>query len=190
MQYFNINSGTTVSHPSRLVRVLGLATAAAFALTACGAASSEQASPSTASATVAAADKTAALVMHNAWVKAASSGMTAAFGEIENSSDQPVQVVAARSSASGEVQLHETKPDANGAMMMSQVKGGFTIPAHGTLALEPGANHLMFMGVTSALKPGDDVTVTLEFADASTFEFTAPVKDFAGANESYSHGTK
>jgi copper(I)-binding protein len=43
----------------------------------------------------------------------------------------------------------------------------------------------MFMDVTAPLRAGDDTTITLTFSDASTVDITAPVKEFAGANENY-----
>ena len=71
---------------------------------------------------------------------------------------------------------------------MREVKGGFTIPAGGSFALEPGANHLMFMGLMAPLQAGATVEVTVTFDDGSTFTFEAPVKDYSGANENYETG--
>lgn len=189
----SLRSSSKPSTSSR-ARVLGVVVIAALALTGCGASAGASAGAVSEQAThshVDAASETAGeVIIHDPWVKAVDSGMTAAFGVVENPSDQPLHVVAASSSIAKEVQLHETKPGADGTMKMSEVDGGFTIPAKGKLTLEPGGNHLMFMGVNTAVKPGEDVTVTLTFADESTFEFTAPVKEFTGANENYSHGTK
>jgi copper(I)-binding protein len=75
----------------------------------------------------------------------------------------------------------------DGNMLMREKDGGFTVPAGSEHELSPGADHIMFMGLDQDLEPGAEVTVTLEFDDGSTHEFTAPVKDFEGANESY-HG--
>lgn len=68
------------------------------------------------------------------------------------------------------------------------MEGGFVIPAGGEFALAPGANHIMLMDLQSPLLAGDETTFTLTFSDDSTYEFTAPVKDYSGANENYDEG--
>ncbi|WP_043361417.1 copper chaperone PCu(A)C [Microbacterium testaceum] len=134
------------------------------------------------------ASESAVFSSSNVWVKAADGGMTAGFGELTNTGDTDLTVVSATSPATSSMQLHETVQNENGQMIMREVEGGFVIPAHGSLALAPGGNHLMFMDVTSPLRAGDDTTITLTFSDASTVEITAPVKEFAGANENYDDG--
>ena len=123
------------------------------------------------------------LTVKDAWVKAADSGMTAAFGEIKNSSDHEITIVSGTSPATSEVQLHEVVDST-----MRQVEGGFVIPAGGTLTLQPGGFHLMFLDVPSPITAGETVSITLTLDDGSTFTFTAVAKDFAGANESYDGG--
>jgi copper(I)-binding protein len=120
----------------------------------------------------------------DSWVKAAESGMSAGFGVLTNDSDTDVTVVSAASPASSMLELHETVENDSGEMVMQPVEG-FTIPAGGDFALEPGANHIMFMDLTAPLVAGDEVEITLTFSDGSTFTFTAPVKEYSGANETY-----
>lgn len=134
------------------------------------------------------AAESASFSSSDVWVKAADDGMTAGFGELTNTGDTDLTVVSATSPATSSMQLHETVQNENGQMVMREVEGGFVIPAHGSLALAPGGNHLMFMDVTAPLRAGDDTTITLTFSDASTVDITAPVKEFAGANENYDGG--
>lgn len=150
-----------------------------------GAASAPEAAP--AGSPDAAADAAAPLTMAHPWVKAADGGMTGAFGTLTNSGTEEVQVVAAASPAAASVELHETVQQADGTAVMAESGGGFTIPAGETFVLEPGANHLMLMGLKDPVLAGEDIPFTLTLSDGSTVEFTAPAKDFAGANESY-HG--
>lgn len=126
------------------------------------------------------------VIVSDSWVKSVDEGMTAAFAILENTSDAAVTLVAASTEAAAAVELHETVTDADGASMMQEVDGGFAIPAGGSFTLEPGGNHLMMMGVTEPLIAGDDVTLTLEWADGSTQTVIAVVKDYAGAQEEYS----
>lgn len=163
----------TRSTPARLGALL---VAAALALTGCAS------TTSTAEPATSAADT---VTVTDVWVKSAESGMSAAFGELTNDGEADVTVVSAETGASAMVQLHETVTDDAGEMVMRETDGGFVIPAGGSLTLEPGASHIMLMDLTSPLVAGDEVTFTLTFSDDSTVEFTAPVKDYSGANENY-----
>ncbi|MEV5412207.1 copper chaperone PCu(A)C [Thermopolyspora sp. NPDC052614] len=167
-----------------------------FALAACGSAGSTtvSASPVAEQPTATSTLKTdtapaAALTVTDPWVKAADKGMTAAFGTLVNNSDKDLTIVSATSSAAPKVELHEMA-DQDGKMVMRQKEGGFVIPARGSHRLEPGGDHLMLMGVTDKVQPGDEVPFTLTFADGGTMTFTAVVKAFAGANEEYSGDDK
>ncbi|MTE14225.1 copper chaperone PCu(A)C [Nocardia aurantiaca] len=125
------------------------------------------------------------VTMTDQWIKAADSGMSAAFGTLANKSDKPVNVVAASSPASATVELHEVVPDGSGNKTMHPKPGGFVIPAHGTTTLKPGGDHLMFMGLTGPLRTGAETPITLTFSDGSTTTVTAQVRDFAGGKENY-----
>lgn len=126
-----------------------------------------------------------AITIEDAWVKAADEGMSAAFGILENTGETDATVVSVASEASAMIELHETVESDSGELVMREVDGGFTIPAGGELVLEPGANHIMLMDLAGPLLAGDEAVFTLTFSDDSTLEFTAPVKDYAGANENY-----
>ena len=143
---------------------------------------------STPSTPAEAAPAAEAITLTDAWAKSADEGMTAAFGMLANTSDQDVTITSATSPAATMIELHETVDDGTGQMVMREVEGGFVIPAGGMLDLAPGGNHLMFMGLTAPMAAGDEVTITLTFSDGSTTEFTAPVKDYSGANENYEGG--
>ena len=161
----------------RALALLAGALLTASALTACAPAADTQPASPAAGESVAITDP---------WVKAAPDGMTAAFGTLENPTGEDIVVVSAKTGIASSTELHETVADESGKMTMRQVEGGFTIPADGTLDLEPGANHLMLMGLTGPALAGEEVTFTLTFADDSTMSFTAPVKDYSGAKEEYS----
>ncbi|GAB3286564.1 copper chaperone PCu(A)C [Pseudoclavibacter terrae] len=171
---------TTLHRPLAAAAFLA---AAALALTGCAAASST-ATPDAASAGLAADSVT----VENAWVKAADSGMSAAFGEIENTGAGDVTIVSVASPASTALELHETVENETGEMTMREKGGGFTIAPGETLTLEPGDNHIMLMDLPEPVVAGDELSFTLTFSDESTLDFTAPAKDYAGANENYEDG--
>lgn len=173
---------------------LVIATTAALALGACssgGAVADGTSTPvvtgSTTSTTTTAT--TAPLTVERPWAKAASSGMSAAFATVRNTTDRPVVVEKASSPVSAMTQLHVTTKDANGAMVMAEAKNGFTIPAHGSLELAPGGSHVMFMNLTKPLLAGDSVPVTLTLKDAAPVTFTAQVRAYSGAKETYAPGS-
>jgi len=101
-----------------------------------------------------------------------------------------VTVVSVSSPSSDMMELHETVENESGEMVMREIEGGFVIPAGSELTLEPGGNHIMLMDLTAPLLAGDEATFTLTFSDDSTYEFTAPVKDYSGANENYEDGSE
>ncbi|GAA3544306.1 hypothetical protein AFL01nite_16860 [Aeromicrobium flavum] len=115
----------------------------------------------------------------NAWVKATDMNMSAAFMVVSNSAEEDATIVGVTTDLTDTAELHET---ADGTMRPVE---SLTVPAGGSLMLEPGGNHLMLMELTEAIDPGQEVTFTLEFDDGSTFDVTATAKDFAGGAEDY-----
>lgn len=139
-------------------------------------------SSTSASATTAASQVT----VSGTWFKAAKKAdMSAGFAVIRNDGTQPVVIVSAASAVSDMMQLHETVADDSGTMTMRKKEGGFEIPAGGELTLEPGGNHVMFMGLNQDVAAGSDVPLTLTFSDGSSVDLSLVAKDYTGANEQY-----
>jgi hypothetical protein len=155
------------------------AVALVLPLTACGS-DTDSATSSSPSASV----QAAAVTLSEGWVKAADTGMTAMFGVLTNSGDADVTLVAGTSPAAAKVEVHEMAM-VDGSMVMRPKAGGIVIPAKGTHELKPGGDHVMLMGITAPIKPGQDVTVTLSTAQGSTVTLTAQAKTYAGGNETY-----
>ncbi|AIY16590.1 copper chaperone PCu(A)C [Pimelobacter simplex] len=163
-----------------------LAAALVPALAACGSGSEDARDQAPTSGSSPAAK--AALTVTDPWVKAAPSGMTAAFGTLVNEGSSDVTVVAATTSVNDTTELHETVENEDGSMAMRPKEGGFVIPAGGSLALEPGGDHLMLMGLTEPVEAGTTVTITLTLGDGTTTDVEATVKAFDGADEKYQNG--
>ncbi|MFC3382576.1 copper chaperone PCu(A)C [Couchioplanes azureus] len=128
------------------------------------------------------------LVVRDPWVKAADKGMTAGFAILVNDSDADITVRSATSPASP-VELH-TMAMKDGKMVMQPKQGGFVVKARGSHQLAPGGDHLMLMKPSAAIKPGDEVSFTLQLSAGGPLTFTAIAKPFAGAGESYDPGRK
>ncbi|WP_370290990.1 copper chaperone PCu(A)C [Nocardioides sp.] len=141
----------------------------------------------------AASGQAASLTVSDPWIKATDAtpdgeAMTAAFGTLTNTGSEAITVVGAATKAAGLVELHETVQNSDGSMAMQPKKGGFVVPAGGSLTLEPGGNHIMLMDLTASLAAGEVVPVTLTLDDGSTAVIEATVKPFEGADEKYQGG--
>lgn len=160
-----------------------LTIAALIGLSACGQDKGQDSAPEETKSAQVSAD--AAVSLDDAWVKAGQDGMTAVFGSLKNNTDKDVTVVEAKYDNADMVQLHETVEDSSGGTSMQEKKGGFTIPAEHSLNLEPGGDHIMIMGLSKPIKPGEEISLDLVTADRQSITVTAVAKDYSGAKESY-----
>ncbi len=103
------------------------------------------------------------LAIRNVWARAASQAdaLSAVYMVIENTGEQPDRLLHAHCDAAGTVELHETKME--GGVMKMQPVDGIDIPAKGTVELKPGGLHVMLIGLTRDLNPGDEIEVELHF---------------------------
>jgi copper(I)-binding protein len=106
--------------------------------------------------------------------------MTGSFMTISNSSDKEITLTGGSSDAAGIIEIHEVIDGA-----MTPMANGLVIPAKGEVKLRMGGYHVMLMELSSKLVPGDEVTVSLEFSNGDTVEYTAPVKTIAMDDEVY-----
>jgi copper(I)-binding protein len=75
-------------------------------------------------------------------------------------------------------------------MVMTHVEGGFAIPPEGSRALERGGDHIMLIGLTRPLVPGDRIDLQLTFSRGEVIDLVLPVQDAAalgGAMEGHDH---
>lgn len=121
-------------------------------------------------------------------VSGAMAATAAGFLVIENHRAIDDRLVAASSDAAERTELHTHVQDAQGVMRMVEVPEGFVIPAGGERALTRGGDHLMFLGLTRPLAPGDTVTVTLVFEASGPLEVALPVGAPTGGAMPHGHG--
>ena len=93
------------------------------------------------------------------------------------------RLVSVASPEANLVQIHESRIE-SGMMMMQELRDGLPLPAAETVALAPGGNHLMLLGVKEPLVAGDTVTLTLTFEASPAVEVTATVGQPAPAASS------
>ena len=179
---------TTSRRFLRPAALIGAAVLAA-SVTACGSSGTPSAATSasaSASARAAAGAAAGVLTVRDPWVKAADKGMTAAFATLANDGDTDVTITGVTTDVS-RAEIHEMAMT-DGKMAMRQKQGGVVVAARSQAALEPGGDHLMLMDLTRPVRPGDQLDITLTFADGRTQTFTAVAKPFTGAQESYAPG--
>ena len=115
------------------------------------------------------ADATEASSVHasNAWIRVIPAQLPAGgYVTLHNDGDRPATLQGATSSAYGSVMLHESST-ATGMGRMQMVDR-LVVPAHGEVALSPGGYHLMLMDAAKPIQIGQQVRITLHFADGST----------------------
>lgn len=115
------------------------------------------------------------LEITGAWIRATppNRDVTAAYLVIENRSDRVRELLSVETPAAEYTELH-TMRYVDDMMEMKQVER-LAVPAQGEAALKPGGNHIMLFGVKNSLAEGEQVSLTLRFADQSTRTVTAEV---------------
>lgn len=106
------------------------------------------------------------LLLTGAWAKAADNDQRLSFGfvTIRNRGIEAERLIAASSSGAAAVELREPDPSAPGGARTATE--GFTIPAGGVVALEPGGRHLFLRDLQVPLALGDEIRVILRFEHA------------------------
>lgn len=97
---------------------------------------------------------------------AASAKAAGGFMAISNEGKAPDRLIAVETAIAKRAQIHTTETGADGVAKMVHLPDGVEIPAGDTVVLERGGLHVMFMGLTGALKEGDMVPATLVFEHA------------------------
>ncbi len=97
--------------------------------------------------------------------------MAAGYFVVHNDGGSDDALTGASSETAKKVTLHRTTKKDRMKMVPK-----FSVPAHGTLVLKSGGNHLMLMGMQKKPQVGDTVTFRLRFAHAETITVKAPVK--------------
>jgi hypothetical protein len=112
-----------------------------------------------------------AITASNAWIRVLPGDLPAgAFANFTNASDHAVALTGASSIRYGQAMLHRSSTE--GGMGRMETVDKLEIPAHGSAKLSPGAYHVMLMHAKPAVVPGDNVVLTLSFADGSHKDVT------------------
>jgi periplasmic copper chaperone A len=116
------------------------------------------------------------LTIQDAWVRDDVAGQnSAAYLQIVNEGTSEDQLIAARSDVAESTEIHHVVSH-NHVMQMEEVDE-IPVPGGETVILEPGGYHVMFFDLTRDLAAGDEVELTLIFAEAGEIAVTAVVRE-------------
>lgn len=122
----------------------------------------------------------AELRVSGAWIREPPPVATPLVGylRIENSGPAERVLVAVRSARAGSIEIHRTLL-VDGVSRMQRL-ATLRIPAGGAVELAPGGAHLMIFGVEEVPRAGDELEMTLEFADGGCLPVRFAVVPSAG----------
>lgn len=99
---------------------------------------------------------------------------SAAFMVIKNTDKKEIKLLSAGSEIADRVELHQHVME-DGLMKMRQVKE-IMIPGGGSVALQPGGYHVMFLNLKQPLEEGQSISLSLSFDNGQQLSLEAPVK--------------
>jgi periplasmic copper chaperone A len=112
----------------------------------------------------------------------------AIFLMVHNNGTTDDRLIGARTDVAEKAELHTHTEDANGVMKMIEIEGGIPLPAGEMHALERGSDHVMLMGLTTELKDGDLIPLTLLFESGAELTLDVPVDNERKPGEAMDHG--
>jgi copper(I)-binding protein len=111
----------------------------------------------------------------NGWVKTPAAGETtaAAFVAVDNPTQYDIYLTSAVTDVAGKVEFRDKSGsgDAQG-----QVKKTISVPAFGSLAMDPKGVYLLLTDLKRPLKDGDMVSLTLTTDGGTTLKVSAAVR--------------
>jgi copper(I)-binding protein len=132
--------------------------------------------------------KAGEILVEQPWSRATPGGAKVGAGylAITNGSATPDRLLSATTEVAGRTEIHEMSMN-NGMMQMRPLPDGVEVPASGSVALKPGATHLMLLDLKHPLKEGDRFSGILTFEKAGPLDVTFEVRgigaDAAGDGE-------
>lgn len=102
-------------------------------------------------------------------------GVSAIYMIVLNGSVEADSLISIFSPVAGRVEIHETYEREEGMMGMRRAEN-VVFPARNRVSLKPGGMHVMLMQLNRELTEGDEVELTIEFANAGEMSIVAPVQ--------------
>ncbi len=119
---------------------------------------------------------TGGVAVEDSWGRAAKIGENSAvYLKITNGTGKDVQIVAASSDLADKTELHRSMMDSSGTMKMMH-QDAIPLPAGKVVEFKPGDYHIMLIGLTRDLNPGERVSLTLRLDDGQDITFEAVIR--------------
>lgn len=116
------------------------------------------------------------LEVRDAWARpAAQGGNGAVYFVIENHASESHEMTGVQADVAEAVEMHESQMSGD-VMQMHRMESVSLVPG-AQVTFEPGGLHVMLIGLNRDLQTGDEVDVTLHFANHEDIQLTVPVQD-------------
>lgn len=112
--------------------------------------------------------------------------VSAGYMVIRNGGPESDRLIGGSAPFAGKIEIHSTSMEGD-VMRMREIEGGLEIPAGGTVTLERGGLHVMFMELGERMQAGETRTITLVFEKAGEVEFELPVMKVEGGSHHHHH---
>jgi len=148
-------------------RILGFVLASAFLLSACT------------------TPEAGGVEVRNAWARpAAQRGNGAIYFVVENHSAETQELIGVAADIAEAIEVHESRMSGD-VMEMHQLEAVPLEPGEEAV-FEPGGLHIMLVGLKQDLKTGDDIQITLDFANYEDIQVTVSVQDTPASESKHS----
>jgi periplasmic copper chaperone A len=115
------------------------------------------------------------ITVTDAWVRAVpGSDVAAAYFTASNTGTRPAAIISIRSPVAASAMIHETTLVGMQSTMRPHEQ--LSLAPNQTVHLTPGGLHVMLMGLTHALNPGDQVSLVLLLEGGATITIAARVR--------------
>ena len=122
---------------------------------------------------------TSGIEVRDAWTRPAlQDGNGAIYFVIQNNSAEADELTGVGSDVAVAVEMHETNME--GDVMQMQQVASIALPGNTKVELAPGGLHVMLIGLKQDLKAGEEIEITLQFANHDDLTLTVPVQELPG----------
>lgn len=122
------------------------------------------------------------MLVRDGWVRWLPGNLPAGgYVTLVNSSNQPISMISAASPDYALVSMHRSRTTAGISQMLPVDK--ITVAAHSSVEFGAQGYHLMLERPTRALRPGDQVSVTLKFVGSPALTATLAVREPGAGSE-------
>lgn len=125
------------------------------------------------------------IVVGHPWARATAPGASVGVGylTITNNGKEADTLTGGTFEGADHIEIHEMKMDGD-KMMMRQLKDGLEIKPGETVKFNPGANHLMLVGLKAPIAQGPKIKGALTFAKAGTIDVAFQVESLGAMSSS------